>query len=139
LCLGEYGDGPGRAIHADALTRYDPLGCARHAYHGGDAVLAGNYRAVRIGSAHLHYQTARGEEQGCPSGIGGGSYQDLAWFQMRSHRVEDDACDPGDAACRCRSTCERGVVGTRIMFRLGLGAVGEQDTSITVLKNNNLM
>lgn len=94
-CVGDGYDAVG-AIHGDLLTRGDLTGRAGHADDGGDAVLASNHGAVRVGAAHLHDQASSGEKHRRPSGISGWSNEDLARLEMSADRIEDDSRSPGD-------------------------------------------
>src|SRR5579864_5860677 len=73
-------DYPFRPIDRNLLACSDTLCGTQNADDRGDAIFAGNDRAVRYGSAHFHYQAASGEEERRPAGIGRRGYEDFAGF-----------------------------------------------------------
>jgi hypothetical protein len=83
------GDLSGRPVHGDPLSCLDEFCGVRDADDGRYAVLAGNDGAVGHRPAHLHNEAARGEEEGRPTGVCRGRYQDLTRLQAGFTRVQD--------------------------------------------------
>ena len=83
------GDLPGRPVHGDPPSCLDEFCGVRDADDGRYAVLAGNDGPVGHRPAHLHNESACGEEEGCPTGVCRGRYQDLTRLQAGLTRVQD--------------------------------------------------
>src|SRR5690606_29998379 len=95
------------AVHADALTVPEQLGGPVDAHDGGQAVLAGDHRAVRHDAAHLRHQPGGGDEQRGPAGVGVGGDQDVARFEAGPGQVGDDAGAALDRPGRDREPGQR--------------------------------